>query len=174
MTDHVGAALPPARPTPALKSPWVIGWLVLLGTVLAVNLVMVTLAFVTSPGLVVKDAYERGQDYEKSVQTRLRDAPDWTMQIDTSADLLVGEPGQLRLFVVDRAGQPVRADRVTLQAYRPSDAQRDFTAELTEEVPGRYVAEVSFPLPGIWDARMVVQAGGKEHAVERRLHVLRP
>ena len=45
----------------AWRNPWVLGWLALVAVVLVVNAVMITIAFVTNPGLVTEDYYEKGQ-----------------------------------------------------------------------------------------------------------------
>ena len=44
----------------AWRSPWFIGLDWMVAVVLAVNATMITLAFVTNPGLVIDDYYERG------------------------------------------------------------------------------------------------------------------
>ncbi len=49
------------------KSPLVVGWLILVAVVLAVNIYMILQAFNDFPGLVVDDFYERGQNYEKNI-----------------------------------------------------------------------------------------------------------
>lgn len=172
--ESIGRGTPAGRPTPAWRSPWVIGWVVLLGTVLAVNAVMITLAFVTSPGLLFSNAYERGQSLEQTITSRAREAPAWTMRIDTPPDLVAGQEGTVRFFVVDRVGQPVRATQVTWQAFRPSDAALDFTMPMVEEAPGRYAARVRFPAPGVWDTLVTVQAGEQQSAAETRIQVQRP
>lgn len=163
-----------ARANSAWRSPWVIGWLLLLLTVLAVNGVMITLAFVTSPGLLFSDAYERGQALERTITSRVQQVPDWTIRTDTPPDLAVGVPAWVRFFIVDRTGQPVTAEQVTYQAFRPSDAALDFSLPMVEEAPGRYAAQVTFTAPGVWDTLITARAGEQEAAVEERIGVLRP
>ena len=51
----------------ALKNPWVIGWLLLVAVVLAVNIGFISLAFITNPGLVDKNYYEKAEDYEENL-----------------------------------------------------------------------------------------------------------
>ncbi|MCF1182742.1 FixH family protein [Marichromatium gracile] len=159
-----------AQPLPAWRSPWVIAWVGLIVVVLLVNLLMVYLAVATNPGLVNADYYERGQDYERTLVSRRARDPGWVMQADIPP-LQPGRVEAIRLFLVDRAGQPVEADAVTLHAYRPADAARDFSVPMRREGAGRYVAEVAFPLPGVWDTLIAVGHGEDEYSLDQRLEV---
>ncbi|KAA6187039.1 FixH family protein [Thiohalocapsa marina] len=174
MTDVSQRTAGPTPGTPAWRSPWVIGWIGLVVTVLAVNITMVVFAITTNPGLVRADYYEGGRDVERTVMSRLEQGPGWSMTIDAPADLVVDASAVVRFFVVDKVGQPVRPDAVTFYVYRPSDAQLDFSLPMREEAPGRYAADVSFPVGGVWDSLVSVQVGDDEYAVSQRLSVGRP
>jgi nitrogen fixation protein FixH len=158
----------------AWRSPWVIGWIGLVAVVLGVNLTMVWLAFSTSPGLVNDDYYERGQDYEKHLASRLAKDPGWTMRADIPPDLRPGSPATVRIVMVDKTGQPVSPDRVTFYAYRPSDKRLDFESAMTQEGAGRYAARVSFPLFGRWDWLIAVRQGEDEYTLGDELTVAKP
>ncbi|MGE5155739.1 MAG: FixH family protein [Bdellovibrio bacteriovorus] len=163
-----------AKTTSAWRSPWVIGWIGLVVTVLGVNLTMVVLAVATNPGLVNDDFYERGQDYERTLMSRRARDPGWTIKADFPSDIKSGEPTTVRVFLVDRAGQPVSPGAVTFFAYRPSDKSLDFSAPMMEEGKGRYVAQVSFPAFGLWDGLVAVGQGGDEYTTSARIAVARP
>ena len=45
---------------------------------------------------------------------------------------------------------------------------------MREEGKGRYVAEVQFPLYGVWDTLFSVTANGAEYNKGERIQVLRP
>jgi hypothetical protein len=85
-----------------------------------------------------------------------------------------GEETVIRFFLVDKAGLPVVPERVQFFAYRPSDATRDFEAEMIQEDKGRYMARVRFPLLGIWDTLIAVTSGEEEYSLGQRINVLRP
>ncbi|AFL73073.1 FixH family protein [Thiocystis violascens] len=157
--------------TPALRNPWIIGWLGLVATVLIVNLIMVYFAVSTNPGLVNADYYDRGQDYEQTLVSRQARDPNWTMRADIPKPLRVGEPDMVRVVLVDKAGQPVDADAVTFHAYRPSDAARDFSLPMTREDRGRYAVKAAFPLIGAWDTLIAVQSGADEYSIGERVTV---
>jgi nitrogen fixation protein FixH len=163
-----------AHPGSAWRSPWVLAWIGLVVVVLGVNVTMVTLAFVTSPGLVRSDYYDSGRAVEESIVSRREEAAGLTMSIDTPADLTAGVTTTIRFFVVDRAGQPVTADNVTYYAYRPSDAERDFEMPMVEEDTGRYAVTLHFPLAGVWDTLVSMQSGDHEVSLAQRINVARP
>jgi nitrogen fixation protein FixH len=158
----------------AWRSPWVIAWIALVVAVLGVNLTMVYLAIATNPGLVVEDYYERGQHYERSLVSEMAQDPGWEMRADIPADIKAGERSVIRFFLVDKAGQPVVPDGVELYVYRPSEASRDFNLPMTEEGKGRYMAEVTFPLIGVWDIVIAVKSGESEYNLGKRISVHRP
>lgn len=158
-------------PATTWRNPWVIGWLVLIAVVLLVNLTLVTLALITSPGLVVDDYYERGQAMENTIRSRAAAAPGWLFSADIPPDLSAQRAATLRFFIVDQAGQPVSPDRVTCFAYRPADAGQDFSHPMVEEAPGRYRVDLRFPQPGIWDIVIGVRRGADEYHYDQRLKI---
>jgi nitrogen fixation protein FixH len=170
--DHTTAEQ--QKPLPAWRSPWVIAWIALVIAVLGVNLTMVYLAITTNPGLVVNDYYERGQHYERTMVSKVAADPGWEMQADVPRDIKAGERSVIRFFLVDKAGQPVKPDGVRFFAYRPSDAAEDFSLTMTEEGAGRYMAEVTFPLIGIWDTLIAVTSADKEYSLGKRVNIQRP
>jgi len=137
----------------ALKNPWVLGWLALLGTVLVVNIGFISLAFITNPGLVDKNYYENSQDYEENIvkYREARNALAWSYQADYPQSPVMNNKELYRLTVVDKAGLPLTAASVTVKAYRPSDASADFEATLSEVGAGIYEGYITYPLKGIWE-----------------------
>ena len=133
----------------AWRSPWVIAWFGLLFVFVIANGIMIYLAAEKSPGLVVKDFYERGQDYEQNMLKRLARDPGWNMKILAPAYIDVGIPVLFRFSVTDKTGDPITPDAVTLHAYRPSDADEDFSLPMKRVAPGKYQVEASFPLLGV-------------------------
>jgi len=158
----------------AFRNPWVLGWLALIAVVLGVNIVFITLAVVTNPGLVSKDYYERGRDHERHyIQRRLeRTALGWTTSLEVPESIQLGATQTYRFVVVDKEGQPVQGASVVLNAFRPSDAKADFSETLLETAPGRYEGAVTFPLKGIWDLLVHVERDAKGFDVPRRISVL--
>lgn len=159
---------------PAWKSPWVIGWLLLILVVLGVNLVMVYLAIRTNPGLVVEDYYERGQEYEKTRFSKQARDPGWHMNLDMPEKLFAGNEIPFNFTVLDKAGVPVLPDSVTFFAYRPSDAERDFSLPMNQEAKGLYTVKAKFVLKGVWDVMVSVKQGEDEYHLGQRIQLEAP
>ncbi len=159
----------------AWRNPWVVGWLVLLGIVLAVNAGMITLAFVTGPGLVDKNYYELGQEFERNRLKRVaaRSALGWTAHLDMPEENQQGIGAVYRFSVVDRVGVPVDNLQVQISTYRPSDADADFSVPMEPYAPGMYQAELVFPLKGHWEITLVAKQGEESYElIKRRIFVL--
>ena len=168
MTDQQQSGIP------AWKSPWVIAWVLLVVTVLGVNLFMVLLAIETSPGLVNEDFYERGQDYEKTLFTKRANAPGWNMNIDLPKRIIAGEQTRVNFTIRDKAGVAVQPDSVTFFAYRPSDAERDFSLAMDQVDKGLYSTKAQFRLKGFWDVLISVKSGDEEYNVGEQIAVRAP
>ena len=158
----------------AWRSPWLRGWVGWLLMFLVGTVVWFYLAIESNPGLVVEDYYERGQDYEKTMISKMASHPGWLMRVDVPQGLVLDRPDTIRFFLVDKAGRPVTPDKVRLHAYRPSDASHDFSLPMDEEGKGRYRTEARFPLIGAWDLLVSVRQGEEEYNVSERIHVLGP
>lgn len=156
------------------RNPWVLGWIGLVLSVLTVNLTMVFVAIATNPGLVNDDYYDRGQNYEKTLVSRLAKDPGWTMRTDIPDDLKAGQSATILITLVDKAGQPVTPDQVTFFAYRPSDKSQDFSVPMVEVGSGQYSARLTFPLVGVWDSLIAIRQGEDEFTTGERLSVARP
>lgn len=174
MQQSTRESAPGTKSGSAWRSPWVYGWIGLVVTVLSVNLTMVYLAISTNPGLVNDDYYERGQDYENTMISRLAKDPGWTIKPDFPRDIVLDQPTTIRVFLVDKAGQPVTPESVTFFAYRPSDKDADFSLTMIEEGKGRYAVSTSFPLYGFWDGLVAVRSEGEEYTAGDRIIVARP
>lgn len=157
----------------ALRNPWVIGWLVLVFVVLAVNAGMVATAVMTNPGLVEEDYYEKGRDHEQAYQQRLqaRSELGWQVTMELPERVVAGKPGVYRFLVADKHGVPIKGAEAVLTAYRPSDATADLRTVLDEVAPGQYDAYLDLPLKGIWDLKLRVATGEHQWDASRRISV---
>jgi len=155
----------------AWRSPWVIGWVAMVAIFFSMNLFMVFMAVENNPGLVNKDYYERGQDYEKNMLKRQAKDPGWQMKIELPRHIDVGETVTARFTIKDKVNQPVDVEAVAFHAYRPSDATKDFSVPMRETTPGLYEAKLSFPLLGAWDTLVSVKRGDIELNTAKRIGV---
>ena len=155
----------------AWRSPWVIGWVAIVLVVLLVNGFMIFLAIDANPGLIVDDYYERGQNYEKNMVARMAKDPGWKMDISVPDALPLGLPTLVQFSLAAKDGGAVVPDSVIFHAYRPSDANADFSVPMKQVAPGRYQVEVTFGLKGVWDTLVSVQKDGDEYNEALRINV---
>ena len=158
----------------AWRNPWVIGWVSLVAIVLLVNIVMITLAVTTNPGLVSEDYYERGRNFEKTVMTKIaaRNALGWSVSADFPINPVINNNEKYRFTIVDKNGVPVSDGQVTANIYRPSDVNADFQVAMNEIVPGVYTGDIKFPLKGQWEVTVTLKHGEDVYDFSRRVSVV--
>nr|VFJ78016.1 MAG: Nitrogen fixation protein FixH [Candidatus Kentron sp. FW] len=163
--------------TPIWRNPWVITLLIVISIILSVNAGMIYLAIDSNPGLVVEDYYERGQNYEETILSRRALSRNLSLEVEVPPWIERGKPATFQFTGTDKSGRPIHPDAVTLHAYRPSDTTADFSIPMTKIPPAtkagpdRYLAEVVFPLGGVWDIVVAVKQGETEHNVPTRIIV---
>ncbi len=152
----------------AMRNPWVLGMLGFIGTVVTVNVIFITNAISSSPGLVDANYYETGRHFEDNLQQRIKmvNRLQWDMRLQAPNEVVMNRPSAIYLNVTDKVGQPLTDVSVEVQAYRPSDASADFDLVMEPFAPGIYKAEANFPLRGVWDLRIRVAQG--EDNIEKR------
>ncbi|MEH6651268.1 MAG: FixH family protein [Motiliproteus sp.] len=148
-------------------------WCGLLLLFFIANGVFIYLALTSNPGLVVDNYYDRGQDYENTMMTRMAADANWDMHIELIDKPVQNQSGELRFFLTDNTGELQVPDLVTLFVYRTSNAKDDFDVPMKELNTGVYSAEVAFPLPGTWDLLAVVLKDGAEFSEALRINVVK-
>jgi len=158
----------------AWRNPWVIGWVSLVAVVLIVNATMISIAFITSPGLVDENYYEKGQDYEKNITKRRaeRNALAWSYTTDFPSNPIINKDSHYSFNLVDKYGVALIDANVSFSAYRPSDVNADFKIKMIETVSGRYEANINFPLKGLWQYTITIQGHEDTFSFTRRTSVL--
>ncbi len=145
----------------ALRNPWVIGWLIAVFMVFVINVAFISTAIFTNPGLVEENYYEKGQDHERNVQTKLatRTRLGWQMAIEAATPIIQGQNTNIYFDLKDRDGIQLNVEQVALTAYRPSDADADMHVVMENSGPGRYLATLNFPLKGVWKLQAIAHQG---------------
>ncbi|MDH5546742.1 MAG: FixH family protein [Gammaproteobacteria bacterium] len=159
----------------ALRNPWVLAIIGIMATFVTVNLAFIFIAFVTSPGLVVEDYYERGRAYEKNalkMMAATHGTRAWETRLDMENEIWVGKSQAIRFSAVDERGLAIEEASVQLIAYRPSDANRDIETLMRQIAPGIFEAEITFPLKGIWDVKIHIRQGENQFELAKRISVL--
>ncbi|VAW62131.1 hypothetical protein MNBD_GAMMA10-820 [hydrothermal vent metagenome] len=158
----------------ALKNPWVLGWIVLVIIVFSVNIGFISLAFITSPGLVDQNYYANAQDYEENLvkYRTAQSALGWTYQVHFPLQPVIHKKARYQLTVVDKIGQPLTGARISMSAYRPSDAAADFEQHFSEVGAGIYEAYISFPLKGRWEMTLSIEHQQRHFKFTRDARIL--
>ncbi|MEN8170648.1 MAG: FixH family protein [Pseudomonadota bacterium] len=158
----------------AKNNPWVWGGVAFVLTVLSVNVAFIVTAIKTNPGLVDENYYEKGRyhdaNYQKKMETRNRLG--WNISLQTAETITLNTPTNYSVSIVDRVGNPLKDAKVTLHAYRPSDASADFYAELSSIADGVFQNKLQLPLKGIWDINISVTQGDETLESTRRVTVV--
>lgn len=157
----------------AFKNPWV--WLLIgiMGTAIVVNIILIALAFLSPPGLVVENYYEKGKAYfydqaqAKADQERLG----WQMNLDLPKAPVINTGESYLVRVLDREGLPVEGGHGEFAAYRPAENGHDMFLPMRDLGAGYYGAEVTFSKPGNWDLIVTVQRGEDKLDVAKRIYL---
>jgi Predicted integral membrane protein linked to a cation pump len=155
--------------------PWifVVGMLV----VIVVNVVMITLALDTFPGLETQDAYRKGLAYNQTIAAAdAQAARGWQMAValqprpaDPASATDNAHKAEVDAIFTDRYGDPVAGLEVHAYLLRPTNEGSDIEAQLDERGSGRYAATLTVPLPGQWDVRVHARRGDETYQATRRV-----
>ena len=153
------------------KSPWIVFGIFLLLVFMAVSSWRIMLAFQNNPGLVVDDFYERGQDYEENILKKLENNQKWQTEYHLQ-DIYHNKPTSIAVTIKDKEGKVAPVEKMTLFAYRPSDARQDFSVPMSlSDDKTNYVAELTFNRKGYWDLLASAVIEGIEVNYPKRIFV---
>lgn len=123
--------------------------------VVAVNGALIFFAEDTFSGLETENPYERGLDYNKTLDADAAQKKlGWQYQAAITGS---GGTRTLEVRLTDRAGHAL--DRLALAAYlvRPSNDGLDLTLAPQAAGDGRYTATFTLPAEGQWELRVVAR-----------------
>ncbi|MBL8660277.1 MAG: FixH family protein [Rhodospirillales bacterium] len=153
--------------------PWI--FVAVMAVVIAVNVLMATLAVRTFPGLQTEDAYNKGLRYNDTIAAVREQAKlGWRMSVEVTPTADADGPGreaELTVAFVDRDGQPL--DRLSIDAalLRPAAEGFDRALSLDYRGSGVYVGTVTLPLAGQWDAHVMARRDSDTFEATRRLFI---
>jgi nitrogen fixation protein FixH len=159
-------SLPPERRS--LWIPW--AFVAFFGVVVVVNGIMITVGFMTWPGLETENAYQRGLAYERRVAAaEAQAALGWTVDVDLTREGAGRAMVELRLR--NRHGHVMPDAKVRARFVRPTSEGHDFEVELPHYRDGRYRRQVELPLAGQWEVRTTIEDRAGVHHATRRVHL---
>ncbi|MBL0317984.1 MAG: FixH family protein [Alphaproteobacteria bacterium] len=136
--------------------------------VVAVNSVMVTLAIRTSTGLVTDHPYEKGVAYNQ-VLNAIRHQKELGWKGVISYQSKIPQQGTLTFALTDAQGTFLHAQKISLHISRPVKDGFDFDQTMLLSERSTYEANVTFPQPGLWEARVIAYSDGNEVQYTQRL-----
>lgn len=139
------------------------------GLIFVANAIFVWLALESWTGLSTEDAYRKGLAFnDMLVRADAQRALGW--RVETNFDVQAATRGRLSLALAGPGGGAIEGRDVTVVLRRPVVEGLDFEVNLPEAGKGVYAADISFPLPGQWDARIEVsRPGAAPYLVETRI-----
>jgi len=156
----------------ALKNPWVLGIILFVLTFLTANAIFIYLAFKSPPSLVDKHFYENGKNYDQiQKQIELQKSLGWTGLLMVPIDMRVNQSQLYQVLLQGKNSIALELDSVVIKAYRPSDADADFSSSMLKIKPGTYTSEMSFNLPGTWDIVVEAKQDEQEFVVTKRISI---
>lgn len=162
-------------------SGWWYPWVFVVGmlVVIVVNVIMISLAVGTFPGLETEDAYRKGLAYNQTISAAdAQAARGWHLELavtprpGTAAE--AGGSGsertaEVKAIFTDHDGYPIAGLEVRAFLVRPTHGGADVSADLEEQSGGRYVAVLAVPLPGQWDVRVHARRGDETFQATHRV-----
>ena len=156
----------------ALKNPWVLAIILFVITFVTMNAVFIYLAFKSPPSLVDKNFYESGKNYEQiQKQIDQQQALGWSGVLFVPPKTRVNQIQKYEVLLQGKNSTALALDSVVIKAYRPADAEADFSAPMMNSKPGMYEAELSFKLPGTWDIIVEATQGDDEFVMAKRITI---
>jgi FixH len=143
-----------------LRNPWLLGMIGLIILVLGVNGAFIWFAMHNRSTLVDRDYSTKDRKTNAAVVSDLQEqkALAWKTTIKQPMAIAMNLPMTYEIGVVDRTNAPV-SGTMEVEAYRASDAGKDFTTVFRETSPGSYQGYIKFPLKGYWELRIRIKRG---------------
>lgn len=143
-----------------LRNPWFLGMMGLIAVVLGVNGAFIWLSMQNRPALVDREysTKDRKSDTAALNDLEAHRALAWKTTIKQPKPIVMNSPMAYEIGATDREGAPV-SGTMEVEAYRASDAGKDFTTVFRETSPGNYQGYINFPLKGYWELRIRIKRG---------------
>lgn len=123
------------------------------GVVIAVNVLMASLATSTFGGIVVENSYVASQHFN-----RWLDEADREKSLGWNASIHRDPAGRANIALTDSTGQPLVGAKVVVDAVHPLGREPDHALKVSEVSPGIYAAPLA---SGRWRLRVTAQAEGQ-------------
>lgn len=141
--------------------PW---YFVLFFIVLAiVNVIFVSLATQSHPGVVIDNAYENGLNYNEIIKkTEAQSALGWQASLDI-------KDNKITLMVTDKFNNPLSNAKIKGMASSVLNKQQEIPISLSEIGKGHYTTRLNLPHKGQWDIAFSIIKDSDVMQVKKRI-----
>ncbi|MBF0193218.1 MAG: FixH family protein [Magnetococcales bacterium] len=149
--------------------PWPTAIVLFFLVVFSADAIMITMGLNSWPGLVNKNPYQNGINYNKVIQAQNKqDKLGWSIKLN-SESLVAGQEGKISVSITGKENIAVQKAQVEGILFRPVGEGIDIAFLLKEEKPGLYSAMITPPKEGNWDVkiRAIKSASADFRYVER-------
>jgi nitrogen fixation protein FixH len=137
--------------------------------IIAMNVFYIYLANKSWRGVITKDSYEKGVNYnEVLLQVKKQNEMGW--KVDARYKSLNEKTGLLTVKLADKNFTQIRDANIRANFKRPTQEGFDFSVPLVF-VKDSYQAKLSFPLKGQWEVELAI-ARGDEMFYEVKRYVI--
>jgi nitrogen fixation protein FixH len=130
------------------------------GTVIAVNVVMMTLAISTMPGIETESPYKAGINYNAEIGAA-QDQFGRHLRVSGHIERAADGHAIVNIEARDRSGAPLTNLAFTVRLLRPTDARADRIVAMTEHESGAYRGEAGDVSPGLWEIELEAERGSE-------------
>ena len=158
---------PQSLPKPSDRwIPWM--FFAFFGLLVLVLVPMGIIAVRTNSGIVTADAYEKGLAYNSAIQAQQQqESLKW--RGDVTTEILASGHTKADFSLTDASGAPLAGAAVKVWFVRPAQDGIDQQAEMREQSSGHYVAELTLPARGLWEARVSATKDGHNFQIIKRV-----
>ncbi len=141
---------------------------VFFGVIFAVNFFYIYISQKTWRGVVTKDSYQKGLNYNDTLK-QVADQKNlgWKVNISYQPQ---GSGGHIVVGLLDTKSIQIKDAKVHANFKRPTQDGFDFAQEIPFQ-NGSYQADIAFPLKGQWDAEITITKG-EDSFVEVKRYVI--
>lgn len=148
------------------KIPYI--FFVFFGVIFAVNFFYIYISQKTWRGVVTKDSYQKGLNYNDTLkQVENQKNLGWKVNISYQPQ---EDGGHITVALLDDKSTPITDAKVYASFKRPIQEGSDFVQEIPLQ-NGAYQTDVEFPVKGQWDVEITITRG-EDSFVEVKRYVI--
>lgn len=136
---------------------------------ITVDIYYVYLAKRTWTGIVTENSYQKGLDYNETLDA-LKKQKELGWELVTSVEDLGGYNRLIGFTLKDSSGKNISDAKIEVFFKRPVRQGNDFKAQASN-IDGKYNVRTSFSLPGRWQAQILVSKDDQTYRKVEELYI---